>query len=703
MTNFDRFINRELSWLSFNNRVLYEAENSLNPILERLKFLSISASNLDEFYMVRVAGLMAKKRLGIESLSDDGLTPVKQLELIKSNAVDLIKRQDRCWEQLQSSLSKNKINIYEIKDLDNNDIIWLKNFFKESIFPLLTPLAIDPLHSFPFIPNGGLSLILKLEKKKSGEILNALVPIPNNIDRFILLPGDNSCFLSLESLIVLFYELLFPDFKLSHSGLFRIIRDSELALDEGVDDLLHNLETALKLRRTGYCISITFSDSTSKDQINMISHALEVAQADIFIASGMVGLRDIELIAKCERPDLKFPAFSPRFPERIKDFDGDCFAAINTKDIIVHHPYESFDSVLQFLKQAVRDSKVLSIKQTLYRTSKDSPIVYELIEAAEAGKSVTAMVELKARFDEEANIRWARDLESAGVNVVFGLLDLKAHAKLCLITRREGMKIKSYAHFGTGNYHPANARIYTDLSLFTADPSLCSDVNQVFNYMTGYAEPQKLEKLIIAPISLRKELLKLINQEIFYADSGRPGRIWAKMNSLVDPEIIDKLYEASQSGVEIHLIVRGVCCLRPGIKNLSENITVKSIIGRFLEHARIYAFGNGSDLPSRNAKVYISSADWMPRNLISRVETLVPIENETVHQQVLDQILVANINDYRHSWFLDSNGDYERRYHKSSFSAHEFFMNNPSLSGRGKSLHGTKKELNKLIPEIISD
>ena len=685
----ERFVNRELSWLSFNERVMQQAYDTSRPLLERIQFLSISGNNLDEFFMVRVAGLIDLTRHNMPSLSENGLTPSEQIVQIREKANTLMVSQQDCWSQLKQELENEKIFVIDqIYNLSKNDKLWLMDYFMSEIFPVLTPIASDPAHPFPLLPNLALAMILRIEQGKDKNEQITIISMPLQLKRFVKLPGNKIRYIAIEQILELFQHTLFPDSKIIDSGIIRVTRDSELEISDESEDLVNHFERIVKQRRKGRCIRLQVSRNLPESFLDIIKDELGIKEDSVFRAEKILGLAGLNELKEINKPNLKFKPYNARFPERITEFDGNCFDAIKQKDIIVHHPYESFDVVLRFIQQAAIDPNVIAIKQTLYRTNDDSEVVRALINAAEEGKSVTAVVEIKARFDEEANIRWARDLERAGVHVVYGIRGLKAHAKISMVVRRgDDNKLETFVHYGTGNYHPLNAKVYSDLSFFTCDKELGHDASLVFNYLTGYAVPDYFKKISMSPFTVRSSLIELIDNEIQNSLNGLPSGIWIKINSLVDPELIDKLYEASNRGVNIELVVRGICVLRPGVPGLSENIRVRSIIGRFLEHSRIFCFANGENLPSAKAKVFIASADWMQRNLNARIETMIPITNPTVHEQVLGQIMWANLADNTNSWILQSDDTYIRnKNNEKSFSAHEYFINNPSLSGRGTAL-----------------
>lgn len=691
-----RYFNRELSWLAFNRRVMEEATNTAHPLLERLRFLSISGSNLDEFFMVRVAGLKGQQMQEVEAHSADGRTPAQQLAAIVEDAGDLVDSQQLVWNDIRGELGERGIEVLDADAITGEIAAWIENHFRLQIFPILTPQALDPAHPFPFIPNKGLSVIFDLVRQSDGEPIQELVLLPPASPRFVRVPGERASYVPVETLLKRFSSLLFPGYDVKKSATFRVLRDSDIELEEEAEDLVLYFRTAIKRRRRGRVIRLEMEEGIDPALEAVLLEELGGSEALLTETGGFLGVGDLSMIVEEDRPDLKFPPYAPRFPERIREFGGDCFAAIKSKDIVVHHPYETFDVVLAFLKQAASDPDVVAIKQTLYRAGKQSAVIQALIAAAEAGKSVTAVVELKARFDEEQNLLWASALERAGVQVIYGFTTWKTHAKVSMVVRREGDEFRTYCHFGTGNYHPVTARIYTDLSFFTADPRIGRDAAKIFNYVTGYVEPEDLELLTVSPRHLRDRLAELVDEEIENALAGKPAAIWAKMNSLVDPAMIEKLYEASNAGVEIDLVIRGICCLRPGIAGMSENITVKSVVGRFLEHSRIWAFGNGKALPNDGAKLFISSADWMPRNFDRRVEFMLPLQNPTVHDQVLDQVMVANLIDTEQSWELEGDGRYVREDPgPKPFNLHRYFMTNPSLSGRGAAL-----ETSEAVPKL---
>ncbi len=690
-----RLFNRELSWLAFNLRVIEEATNPSHPLLERLRFLSISGTNLDEFFTVRVAGLKGHQLQGVDDLSADGMTATQQLDSIAEQADSLVIAQQAEWILLREALSESGLEVVGEDDLADAERAWLSKHFREQILPVLTPQAIDPSHPFPFIPSGGFSLVFDLRRGKKAEPVVELLMIPSTLPRFLKLPGAGFRFISIENAIRAHFDQIFPGFDKVDAGAFRVLRDSDIEVQEEAEDLVRYFRSAIKRRRRGRVIRLEFAADTPPNLEEMVRVGLGADAALVSESAGFIGIADLGQLVEVDRPDLKFPPYTPRFPERIMEYDGDCFAAIKAKDFIVHHPYESFEVVVAFLRQAAEDPDVVAIKQTLYRAGKQSAIIDALVAAAEAGKSVTAVVELKARFDEEQNLLWASRLERAGVQVIYGFVEWKTHAKVSMVIRREGGVMRTYCHFGTGNYHPTTAKIYTDLSYFTSSRRAARDAAKLFNLTTGYVRPKGLELLTLSPVGMREKILALIDAEIANAREGKPSAVWAKLNSLVDRVVIDKLYEASEAGVSIELVVRGVCCLRPGVPGLSTNIRVKSIVGRFLEHSRIFVFANGARLPSRKARVYISSADWMPRNFDRRVEYMLPLENPTVHAQVLDQVMIANLIDNEQSWVLNSDGSYTRlKPGNRRFNLHHYFMTNPSLSGRGQALAG------KAVPKL---
>jgi polyphosphate kinase len=687
-----RFFNRELSWLEFNRRVLAEAGNASYPLLERLRFLSISGSNLDEFQMVRVAGLAGQVRRQIEEISMDGRTPSQQLAAIHEGVVELGTAQQQAWRELRQLLAEAGIRIISAERLDHGREQWLKDYFLEHVIPIITPQAIDPAHPFPFVANQGMGVMFSLTRLADDSPMMEMVLIPSALQRFVRVPGEDAIYISVEDLLARHADELFPGFRVGGHGVFRVLRDSDIEIEEDAEDLVRHYRSAIQRRRRGKVIVMQLQGIVDPNAEELLRTQLGLDRASVIKTGGLIDFSGLARIVEEDRPDLKFEPFTSRYPERILEHDGDCFAAIGEKDIVIQHPYESFEVVIDFLRQAAKDPDVVAIKQTLYRAGKQSAVINALIAAAEAGKSVTAVVELKARFDEEQNLLWASQLERAGVQVIYGFVDWKTHAKVSMVVRREGNGYRTYCHFGTGNYHPVTTRIYTDISFFTADPRAGRDASRLFNFITGYVEPKETELLSISPIGLREKLYECIDGEIANARAGKPSAIWAKMNQLSDPDLIEKLYDANNAGVEIVLVVRGICCLRPGVPGMSENITVKSIIGRFLEHSRIWAFAAGKALPNRQARVFITSADGMTRNLDRRVELMMPILNKTVHDQVLEQVMLANLLDTEQSWLLDPDGEYERVGETDRpFNLHRYFMTNPSLSGRGASIASGRK------------
>ena len=682
-TEGESFFNRELSWLAFNERVLSLAEDDDKPPGERIRFLAISADNLNEFFMVRVAGLRQLVDRGFKRLPKDDVDIDQLLTQIMARSAKLMARQNQVLPELIGCLRDENIHVLSDIPDDEQDQLWLEDWFIDNVLPLITPTTLDPSHPFPFFHNDGKGMMLELTSPDS-KPMQSVILLPANLPRFVKLPGDGLRLLLVEAVIRASIVKIYPRHQLVSAAMFSILRDSEIEIDDEANDLIHEFENALRARQRGNVVLLTLSKDAPKPIRRLLKSAMGIDENNFFNTDGPVALNNFSELLDYIPKHLLFPAFAPRFPQRIRDFNGDCFAAIRNKDIIVHHPYESFEVVVRYLQQAATDPDVLAIRQTLYRTTSNSPIVKALIQAAENGKTVTAVIELKARFDERNNIQLARALGRAGVQVAYGLTDLKIHLKMSLVVRREHGKLVSYTHVGTGNYHPITAGIYTDLSYFTCDKDVGRDAYEIFKYLTSHVQPDKLKRSFVSPHQSFPQLRLMILAEIENCKNGLPSGIWLKCNSLVDYRLIELLYEASQAGVPIEILARGICCLRPGVAGLSETITVRSIIGRFLEHGRIYVFANGGEFLSDKNTVMISSADLMPRNLRRRVECFMRLENPTIRKQVLHQIMVAHLRDEKNAWYLQPDGSYVHpQTDETSFSCHEYFMSNPSLSGLG--------------------
>ena len=654
-----RFFNRELSWLAFNERVLDQAFSEKYPLLERTRFLSFVSSNLDQFYEIRVAGLMQKVDAGITRPSLDGSQPKELLEEVRNRAHAMSQREYSCWRDvLKPALAKEKIAFKEIEELNKSEFTWLRAYFRREVFPVLTPLAVDPTHPFPLILNKSLNLFVSLRnlRKKQAPPLKAVVQVPRILPRLVRIEADDNkdTFVFLSDVVRHFVSDLFPGHEALGAWAFRITRNSHLYVDEEeVENLLLSIEDELHNRRRGAAVRLEIDDSIDKNVLDYLLRSLNLSEKDVLKINGPINLyRLMKLADLVDRDDLKFPPFEARIPKALGVREH-LFDQISKKDHLLHHPYDSFNPMVEFLRQAAIDPEVFAIKLTIYRTSGDSPIVKALMDAAQNGKQVTAMVELKARFDEEANVQWSRKMEEVGVHVVYGLAGLKTHCKCCLVVRREGKKLKRYAHLGTGNYNPSTAKTYTDYSLFTAKAAFTSDMANLFNTLTGYTRKPVFKKLLVAPFNLHDSMLQKIQNESKMAQAGKGARIIIKVNSLIDPEIIQALYEASQAGVKIDLIVRGICGLIPGVKGMSDNIRVRSLLGRFLEHSRVYYFKNSPTGES----TYLGSPDWMPRNFFRRVEVVFPVEEEEMQKEIL-QTMEDFISDNSMACELRQNGKY---------------------------------------------
>ena len=676
------FFDRELSWLSFNERVLSQYLRPDFPLGEKLRFIAISANNLDEFFMVRIAGLRQLKKRGYLTIPGSDQKLDELLARVIDRSAKLRLQQQAAFNCILSQLGK-VCEITDIKNLNKQELHWLNNQFSESILPLLSPTTLDPIHPFPFIQNKGKGLLLELLTQKD-ELIRAVIRLPDSCPRFIRISGASLRFVKVEDAITKFVNLIFPKYKIKKAGMFRVLRDSEMQIDDEASDLLSQFESSLKRRRRGEIVSLVISDNFSKATLNFLKREMRADTSAIYQISGFVGLQDVDEILRHLPQKLLFKKWNARLPRRIIDFNQDIFAAIKQKDLLVHHPFEEFGVVIKLLEQAANDPDVLAIRQTLYRTTSGSPIAKALIKAAENGIAVTAVIELKARFDEENNIKLARELEKAGAQVTYGLGQLKVHSKLSLIMREEDKKIVSYVHCGTGNYHPTNSETYTDFSFFTCEKSICEDVRLIFNFLTSYIQPDNLVRSKISPNSSHQWFLDCLDNEIRNAKAGKPAFFLGKANALQEKTIIEKLYDASNAGVEITLFVRGICGLRPGVIGMSENIKVFSIIGRFLEHGRFYVFGNGDAMGSKQNELFLSSADLMHRNFFNRIEVFLPILNTTLRKQFFEQIIPALISDNVNRWELKDDGRYIPNVPKTkNFSSQDFFMKTISLSGQG--------------------
>ncbi len=654
----ERFLNRELSWLAFDSRVLALAEDARVPLLERAKFLAIFSQNLDEFFQVRVAGLKDQVAGGVTKLTPDGRTPAEQLDEIRDRVAKLVSRSQHVFlDEIVPALAEAGIRFSSWDELDDDDLEYLGDQFEQRIFPVLTPLAVDPGHPFPYISDLSLNLAVIVHDADTGERRFARIKVPPLLPRFVVMP-DGERFVPLEQVIAAHLDQLFPGMEIGAHHPFRVTRNADLTLeDEDADDLLAAVELELRRRRFGRAVRLELESGVTDEVRDLLQRELDLEDEDVYVAAGPLDLTGMWAVHGLDRPDLKDPPFAGVVPARMVGEEGkaDIFAELRRGDLLVHLPYDSFSATVEeFIRQAADDPQVFAIKLTLYRTDGGSPIVDALARAAEAGKQVAVLVELKARFDEEANVTWARRLEQSGAHVAYGLVGLKVHTKTALVVREEQGGMRRYGHVGTGNYNSRTARIYEDLGLLTADPEIGADLTHLFNYLTGYAKAIEYDRLLVAPDSMRTALLRLIRQEAA-AEHGQ-GRIIAKMNSLVDPQIIDALYDASGAGVHIDLVVRGICCLRPGVPGLSERIRVRSIVGRYLEHSRIYHFANGEG-PGRPSW-YIGSADWMPRNLDHRVEALTPIDAPSLQQQLME-ILQVNLADDTLAWVLGPEGEWD--------------------------------------------